>query len=266
MISRNGTPSAPQTAPAHIRSRQTEFLPDIASDSWAMRLYLLSRAHLLEIPLIRWINLLLIGLGLAWGWFSLPGGWVGGALWLLAALMLFLCVRSARRHAFTRFVPTPLSPTPSAQTLPPAQKRPLYVTGELSVEQKARTFTALPGFYRTFATREHALLCRVRERRIWGVAAWPAEEVGLWYAFFTPQQIESIQPGEVKAGRQPLAGLSIIYRPTPQPSARRRQPALATLYLGFVSEEDRSAVLADLLVDWQSTSSTVYQPDISNSK
>ncbi|MCL4827444.1 MAG: hypothetical protein KJZ95_08760 [Caldilinea sp.] len=253
MISRNGTPSAPQSAPSAIRHRQTEFLPDIAGDSWAVRLYLLSRAHLLEIPLIRWIAFLLVGLGLAWGMFSLPGGWVGGAFWLIVALALFLWVRSARRHAFTQFVPTSLSPKPSAQTLPPAQKRPLYVTGELSVEQKVRTFTALPGFYRTFATREHALLCRVRERRIWGFAAWPEEEVGLWYAFFTPQQIESIQPGEVKVGRQPLAGLSITYRTTSHSSTQRRQPTLVTLYLGFVSEEDRSAVLADLLVDWQPT-------------
>lgn len=253
MISRNGTPSAPQSASSNIRNRQTQFLPDIAGESWAMRLYLLSRAHLLEIPLTRWINLLLLGLGLLWGLLSLPGGWVGGALWLIVALALFLWVRSARRHAFTRFVPTSLSPKPSAQTLPPAQKRPLYVTGELSVEQKVRTFTALPGFYRTFATREHALLCRVRERRIWGFAAWPEAEVGLWYAFFTPQQIESIQPGQVKVGRKLLVGLSITYRTAPHPAAQRRQPALVTLYLGFVSEEDRNAVLADLLVDWQPT-------------
>lgn len=257
MISHNGTPSAQKSAPVNIQSRQTEFLPDLPSDSWALRLYLLSRAHLLAIPLLRWVNILFIGLALIWGFLSLPGGWVGSALWLLVALALFLWVRSARRQAFTHFVPSPLSPAPSAQILPPTQKRPVYVTGELSVEQKARTFTVLPGFYRTFATREHALLCRVRERRIWGVATWPEEEVGLWYAFFTPQQIASIQPGEIKAGRQSLAGLSITYRAvSSHRSERRRQPALATLYLAFANEADRAAVLADLLVDWQSPSST----------
>ena len=257
MISRNGTPSAPQAAPANSRTQQTEFLPDITQDgAWALRLYLLDRAQLLAIPLIRWVYLLLFGLALVWGVFSLPGGWTVGALWLLAVPALFLWIRFEQRRSFTRFIPASLSLTPSAQVLPPAQKRAVYVTGNLSVEQKVRAFTALPSFYRTFATREHSLLCRVRERRIGGIAGWPEEEVGLWYAFFTPQQIESIQPGGLKVGRQTLAGLSITYRPAPQQSTRRRQPTLTTLYLGFVSEADRSAVLADLLVDWQPASAT----------
>ena len=256
MATRNGTEPAPQPASPNSHGRQTEFLPDIPGSSWMLCLYLLSRAHLLSIPLIRWVNILLFGLALAWGLFSLPGGWVGAALWLVVAAALFLWIRFARRRAFIRFTATPLSPTSSVQMLPPAQKRPVYITGELSVEQRVRTFTALPGFYRTFATREHALLCRVRERRIWGIAAWPEEEVGLWYAFFTPQQIESIQPGVVEAGGQTLAALAVTYRPTPLPSTRRRKPALATLYLGFTNEDDRSAVLADLLVDWQPSSST----------
>ena len=252
----HATPSAPQVTPSHAHHRQTEFLPDLAGDAWLLRLYLLSRAHLLAIPLIRWVYILLIGVALAWGLLRLPGGALASALWLVAAAALFLWIRTAQRRTFVRFIPASLSSLPPTQPLPPAQKRPVYVTGELGVEQKLRAFTALPGFYRTFATREHALLCRVRERRIWGIAAWPEEEIGLWYAFFTPQQIVAIQPGAVIAGRQPLSGLSITYRPTPRPSARRRQPAQATLYLGFVSEEDRSAVLADLLMDWQLPSST----------
>jgi hypothetical protein len=42
----------------------------------------------------------------------------------------------------------------------------LYITGALSVEAKVRSFTALPGFYRSFATREHVLIGRVQPRRI----------------------------------------------------------------------------------------------------
>ncbi len=228
----------------------------MAADAWMLRLYLLSRAHLMAIPLTRWVGAMLIGLALGWGMLALPGGWLGSALWLLVAAALFLWIRSAQRRAFIRFAAVTPSAATAAKVLPPAQKQPVYVTGELSVDRKVQTFTALPGFYRTFATREHALLCRVRERRIWGVATWPEEEVGLWYAFFTPQQIAAIQPGTVTIGNRTLDGLSITYHPAAQPSTRRRQPTLATLYLGFVSEDDRSAVLADLLVDWQSPSST----------
>lgn len=247
MISQNGSPPAP--APPRVHQKPTEFLPDAPAELWLTRLYLLERAEWLGAPLIRWLYLTLAGLALAWTVLRLPGNWMVGIALLALAVALHLTVRYARRRGYTTFIPQP-SPTPPAQMLAPAQKRPVYVTGVLSVERKVRAFTALPGFYRTFATREHALLCQVRPRRIWAIAAWPEEEVGLWYAFFTPEQITSIQPGLARIDRRALPGLAITYRPDGE-NAQRKTASPLTLYLAFVDERDRDAVLADLLVDWR---------------
>ena len=62
----------------------------------------------------------------------------------------------------------------------------MYVTGGLTVEGSEQRFTFVPGFYKTFATREHALLCQVRPAARVGVLRWPEAEVGMWYAFFQP--------------------------------------------------------------------------------
>lgn len=240
-------------AVAGAHRQPTEFLADVASDTWTLRLYLLSCGHLMGLPLLRWLYFVMSMSAFVWIAFSLPGGW-GVSVTLLAALVaLVLTVRTLQHRSFVAFVGNTL-PAPPLEVMPPAQKRPLYVTGVLSVEQKVRVFTALPGFYRSFATREHALLCRVRERRIWRIGAWPEEEVGLWYAFFAPQQIATVQPGDVRIGRNTLPGIAVTYRPdAPIRPPRRRTPMQTTLYLAFVTEEDRTAVLADLLVEWQPT-------------
>lgn len=254
MSSHNGTPpvkTAPVTAAGAPR-QPTEFLPDVASDTWSIRLYQLSRGHLLGLPLLRWLYFVIIVLAFVWTAFNLPGGWIVSAALLAAVVLLAITVRARQRSMFVAFAERDL-PALSAEVMPPAQKRPLYVTGTLSVEQKVRTFTALPGFYRSFATREHALLCQVRERRIWSLGVWPEDEIGLWYAFFTPQQIEAIQAGDVQIGRRILPGIAITYRPVAPIRPRRQTAMLTTLYLAFVDETDRMAVLADLLVEWQPT-------------
>ncbi|MCX6041318.1 MAG: hypothetical protein NTV69_09310 [Caldilinea sp.] len=140
------------------------------------------------------------------------------------------------------------APLPAPQPLPPAHKIALYASGLLQVGQKAQRFAFLPGFYRTFATREHALLCQVRPRPIWRIARWPADEVGLWYAFWTASQLTAVTPGQIDNGQQHLPALAITYCPADPPGSR--QPATTTLYLAFLNEQARSSVLADLLADW----------------
>jgi hypothetical protein len=235
------------------QKQQTEFLPDVEANAWSAQLYLVSRGHLMGLPMLRWLYFLMVVAALLWVAFGLPGGWLVGVLLLGAAALLAVTVRLMQRRAFISFAARP-APVTMTVLMPPTQKRPLYVTGILSVEQKVRSFTALPGFYRSFATREHALLCRVRERRIWRIGAWPEEEIGLWYAFFKPQEIDAVQPGDVRIGRSTLPGIAVTYRPSaPIRPERRRTPMQTTLYLAFVTEADRAAVLADLLVEWQPT-------------
>jgi hypothetical protein len=171
----------------------------------------------------------------------------------LGGAALAVTVREQQRRHFSTFQPQ-MQPLPAPRPMPPAEKRAVYVTGILSVEQKSRSFIALPGFYRTFATREHALLCQVQARPLLRFAAWPEDEIGLWYAFFMPDQILAIQPGLQRIGRQSLPALALTVRPAPN-AAKRRPAAAETLYLAFPDAGDFAAVCADLRIEWGGPSS-----------
>ncbi len=246
MSSQNGAPIALAKPPAATQ-HATTFLPDIPLTPWRGWLYGLTRAQWLGLALVRWLYLLLIVLAGGWLLLALPGGWLVSLGWLTLAIVLWGLIRRAQRQYFTHFRADSLAASAAPVRMPAADKRPLYITGALSVEAKVRTFTALPGFYRSFATREHALIGRVHPRRIAALATWPEDEIGLWYAFVTPPQIVAIQPGQQWIGRRLLPALALTYQPAP--TARRRSPDLATLYLAFPNPDDHAAVLADLLVD-----------------
>lgn len=252
MSSHNGAPAA--SGSTRVTQRTTTFLPDTPLTTWYGWLYALTRAQWLGIALMRWLYLLLFLLAGGWLFLALPGGWVVSLGWLIVAGCLWGLTHFVQQRHFTLFRSTPLN-FPAPAELAPADKRPLYVTGALSVETKARTFTTLPGFYRTFATREHVLIGRVQPRRVAALGAWPEDEIGLWYAFFTPSQINAITPGLQQVGGRWLPALAITYRPAPLPPVRRRMPTMATLYLAFPDPGDHAAVLADLLVEGAPTPS-----------
>ncbi len=180
------------------------------------------------------------------------GWWLAGGL-LLALVALWMWLRLLRSRDFVRFTPQPHSAAAGQATplpLKPADKLPVYVSGFLSVDTKVRRFAALPGFYRTFATREHALLCHARPRRFGRLAAWPEEEQGLWYAFFQARQVRSLQTGEIAFDRACFRGLKVEYEPAqPLDGKSKRRYRRVTLYLAFPQAADCQAALADLMVE-----------------
>lgn len=260
-FSRNGRPPAPQPTGGAFASQHppTEFLPDLAVDSLAMFLYQLDHAELMGFSLLRWGYALCVGLAVIWLPGFMPGGWLVALLWLGMAITAHVAIRLGRRHRFVRFFDAPAA-VPAGHALVPAQKIPVYVTGRLSVESKQASFTALPGFYRTFATREHALLCQVRDRRVWWVANWPDDEIGLWYAFFRPEQIEVIRSGTVQIGRRSMPAIAVDYRRPPDQGKRRREPTSETLIMGFQEAADQLTVLADLYADQQPVTTPGSRP------
>lgn len=245
---RNGTPpSLPaaqqQTAPAPPR---TEFLPNRPLDSSRALIYALSRRQMAGLPLLRWLYgllgvsaLLLLLLPMPWPFL--------GVLNPLLIIALWLWEWTARRGAYVRFTPAP-APAVTPQPLPPSAKLPVYVSGLLAVENKARPFGGLPGFYRTFGTREHALIGQVR--RAGGLVSWPEDEIGLWYAFFSAGHVHGLRTGEIAFDRARLPGFCIDYTP-PQPLGpkKRRRPQRLALYVAFPNAADLDAALADLAVD-----------------
>lgn len=253
MSSPNGAHPAPRPAGGAFaaHNQPTQFLPDLPASSWRAFVYAASRARIAGVAVLRWLYILPIALAVIWLLGRLPGSWVIALGWLAAALGLAIAARFAGRNHYVSFAPD-ATLLPDGAILPPAQKIAVYVTGRLGVEKKQQEFTAVPGFYRTFATREHALLCQVVERRLWGIATWPEEETGLWYAFFMPDQITGIALGDLTYSGQTMRALTVTYRPIPPNGKRRRSdPVFAMLHLSFPDPNDRAKVLADLAVDWR---------------
>ncbi|MEM7535300.1 MAG: hypothetical protein AAF639_24195 [Chloroflexota bacterium] len=174
---------------------------------------------------------------------------VGG---LLFAIGISSGMRNLRQKDFVIFEETPLPPLEPEKMLP-EDKVALHVTGHFSVEGRYQRYTYLPGFYRTFGTREHALLCLRRARSFWGISRWPVEEVGMWYIFFRPELIQQIRWGQLHFGRDSQNAIAVDYELTIPPGGlrRREQVLTETVYLVCQDADDAHWVLADLLYDWE---------------
>jgi hypothetical protein len=237
-----------------VAATRTVFPIDVIRLTWVTLLYGLARGQIGGIRLIRWPQVLLLLAAALWATGALPGGRGVATLWLLVWLTLILALRMLRRRDFVQFVAGVLPPV-QAETLPSSAKLPVFVTGLFSVENKQQRFTWLPGFYRTFATREHALICQVAGRPAASLGRWGEDETGLWYIFFTPALIESVQWGTVTFGANRRPALVVQYRRgAPDQTGARSAPSdLETVYLAVYDQATGQRMLADLLHDWPSS-------------
>lgn len=242
-------PSPPNGA-SLIPPKPTTFPTEPVQSSSRTLLYWASRRQLAGLPLLRWLLLLLFCAALLWALGGLAGRWwvaaLTGGLWLLLLVLFY----RARRRDFVQFTPLPL-PALSPARLEPQAKAPIYATGLFSVENKYQRFTWLPGFYRTFATREHALLCQLRQPT-WGLLGQlPSEAIGLWYIFFEPAQIVRVVYGRLAFGSQPKPAIAVTYQIT-IPKRNRLQPEQVrneVVYVATATEADAMLILADLCYD-----------------
>jgi hypothetical protein len=186
----------------------------------------------------------------AWHWCLL-------ALLALAGLALLVLRGWAKSRSYVVFTPEPDRATPPAAALLPSDKVPVRATGRFEVEGRPGFFADLMAYWRTFASREHAVMAIAHESRFVGIAHRPAQDVGMWYAFFRPETIEAITPGRLAFGAQAWPGLGIAYRYTPAPEGGKHRtgskPVCTLLYLAFEDEEARRRVWADLLADKRET-------------
>jgi hypothetical protein len=227
---------------------RTVFPADNLRFSLTTLLYCLTRHRFGGTPLVRVPQVGLLILAGLWAVGAFPGRWWGVSLCLMALLALQVMLVRLRRRDFVTFTAGKL-PAVKPQAIDARPKFPIYATGQFSVQEKSKRFTWLPGFYRTFATREHVLMCQVAQRAVLPIGSWPEAEIGLWYHFFTPAEIHQIRWGQLAFGRTTLPALAIT-RPLPNPSPRRRSAeSTDTVYLAFEHEHDGRTILADLLYD-----------------
>jgi hypothetical protein len=153
---------------------------------------------------------------------------------------------------------------PNAAPLNPSDKLILRATGLFEVEGKAQRFTELPAYYRSFSTREHALMAVVQPaRRLAGLASWPEDETGMWYIFVKHDEVRQVQPGMLSFGRaRRPALLLLVEQVLPEKNAvmdawglqwGKDKSKLATrqqtIYLSFDDEAERARVMGDLAAD-----------------
>jgi energy-coupling factor transporter transmembrane protein EcfT len=234
-----------------IATQRTSFPEDHPQVSLRTLLYYASRYRLGSASLFRWLLFGLVVTGAVVTTGLLPGRWWWLSLCVLLLASLLLLFTYWRRRDFVRFEPS-AAPTISPQHLPAQEKAPVMVTGFFSVEQKFQRFTWLPGFYRTFATREHALLCQVMPHAWAGLVHWPEEEIGLWYIFFLPSDILQLQWGQLFFGADARPAIAVTHRVVLGKPKRFRseQTRDEKVYIAFETATAAETVWADLLHDF----------------
>jgi hypothetical protein len=239
-------------APANLvrpNRPRTVFPAEASADSVRTLLYNAYRHEVGAVRLTRWLIFLCLLIAAAWATGFLPGRWwVSGAA-LLAALTLVTAVVRQRRRDFVRFEELE-RPEVMPEKVDPNDKIGVHVTGHFSVEGQYARYTFLPGFYRTFATREHALLCLVRSRRFLKIAIWPPEQTGMWYVFFTPHLMHSVRYGRLHFSSAASPAIAVDYDLTVlKPGRTKEQIVTETVYIACANERDAARILADLLVE-----------------
>ncbi len=245
LIPQQLTPQQPVVEPP-----RTTFPKNLNDHSWRSWLYLFSRSAILGFFSMRLVTVFWVLFALWWGLAELPAGWWGALVWGGVLAGCWLMLLRQRRTDFTHFVPS-VMPALAANLLKSNQKVAVYVTGEFNVQGKRRRFTWLPGFYRTFGTREHALIGQVNERQLLWIANWPEQEVGLWYMFIEPQSIQRIQVGELHFAGTPRPAIAIDYQLS-LPSKREEDPPQLVAQKVYIVAEvaaELPAILADLIFD-----------------
>jgi hypothetical protein len=176
--------------------------------------------------------------------------------WLILALLLLggaaeMALRGwAARRSYVVFLPEPGLARPAPLPLLPEDKISLRATGWFDVQSRERLFADLTGYWRTYASREHAVLAIQHPTRFL-LGQSRAEDAGMWYAFIPPAAIAEVTPGALRYGRQVSPGLRVVYRRQPPASDGRRPPKAVNtaIYLAFEDEATRARVRADLAAD-----------------
>lgn len=214
-------------------------------------LYKLHRHHWNGLPLSRWVIFwLLVGSGLFWlGWLPTNPAWDRplALLGVLMAVALFGIGVIAKSKHYVIFLPHP-EPNLSVASLSAQDKIPVWASGRFGVESKLRQFSWLQGYYRTFATREHAVMCLCGPSRFLLFGTWPEQNLGMWYIFIQPADIRRVRFGQVRFGRERGPGLAIDYL-LRLPKRGRFRPARTlheTVYLVCENAVDAATLLADL--------------------
>lgn len=175
--------------------------------------------------------------------------------WLILSAILFVAFgviilsNWAARAGYARFSPQAALTPPRPLAMSPDDKEAVRATGRFEVQEKRAALADLPGYWRTFGSREHAIMAKQDPSRFL-LGALPPDRLGMWYAFFRPTDIDEVCAGTVAFGGARRPGLRVAYRNLPPSDGKRpKKPVREVLHLAFEDEAARDRVWADLLAD-----------------
>lgn len=201
-----------------------------------------------SIRLLHWLVLLLglcaaaIGLGFT----ELPR--LLGVPLALGPLVLLGLDWHAHRQHYVSFQSNATVPVPAP--LAPRQKIAIRATGLFESEDRVQSHTLLEGYYRTFPSREHAIIAISTPSTFLGWGSRAVDD-GMWYIFCLPEAIRSVQLGHIRFGRQQMPGVALTRRAS-RPGTIRKKRARhfdSVAYLGCQNDRDALLVAGDLLHD-----------------
>ena len=222
--------------------------------------YYLDRMMLAGAPTSRWVDGLLLLVGLLGGLGLLPGQYITSGICLVLFVSFIWIRRHWRQRDYVEFQEE-TTPEVTPKALAPSDSVPIHASGYFSVEEKYERFTWLQGYFRTFATREHAVICLVQPKRFL-MAEWPERDVGMWYVFFYPKSVRNIRYGTVSYGRTSQPCLAIEHEILIPKRGRfsRERTVLETVFLASPTKEDTTRILADLLHDTHAPKEEIRPP------
>ncbi len=175
--------------------------------------------------------------------------WLVLVLLILAGAALLALHAWAARRDYVLFTPETGQLIPEPCALTPEDKVTVWATGRFAVENRAAFFANLQAFWRTFATREHAVMALRTRSRFFLLGQVPQEQLGMWYVFIPATALDEVTPGSMAFGTDCGPALRLGYRriTSDQDAKKATKPMRETVYLMFRDEPARTRVWADLL-------------------
>ena len=200
-----------------------------------------------DVTLNAWLIFFLLLIALLFVFGVLPGGVTLAISVLGLILVLFFSHWWAKHRYYVLFraIASTGGDSISLSPLRPEDKVLLRATGFFVVEGDNKRFTDLLAYYRTFETREHAIMARKTPTRFFWLGRSKPELLGMWYIFFMPEHLKAVTPGHLYLGGVPNPALRLNYTRFNKKGKARS----AVAYLSFETEQSMRQVLADLLLD-----------------
>ncbi len=210
-------------------------------------LYNLDTHRFVEVKMRTWLNWALVILAVLALLVRFPGSPLAAALLLALVALLGLGRRYARRRHYIHFAPqqTPKPPEDPPAPLWPEDKLLHHASGHFQVEGKEADWAGLIAYYRTFETREHAIMARRTPSQFLKIGEIDPLTLGMWYIFITPENLLNVTPGRIYFGGEGEPGLRLRWRRFDE----KGKPIDDVAFLHFDSVADRERVQADLLLD-----------------